>query len=56
MGWHGLGISHLLFADNSILFFKLDGNQAEYVQGMLTLFENGSGQKLSPSKCSLLIR
>jgi hypothetical protein len=52
----GLGISNPLFADDSILFFKLDGNQAEHVRDLLALFENGTGQKLSPSKCSLLTR
>jgi hypothetical protein len=52
----GLGISHLLFTDDSILFFKLDVNQAERVRELLANFEQGTGQKLSHSKCSLLIR
>jgi hypothetical protein len=42
--------------DDNILLFKLDGNQAEHVRELLALFENGTGQKLSPSKCSLLTR
>jgi hypothetical protein len=47
----GLGISHLLFVDDSILFFKLDGNQTVHVRDLFALFDNGIGQKLSPSKC-----
>jgi hypothetical protein len=52
----GPGISHLLFADDNILFFMLDGIQAEHVWDMLAVIEEGTGQKLSPSKCSLLIQ
>jgi hypothetical protein len=51
----GPSISHLLFADDSILFFKLDGAQARKVQDLLAIFERSTGQKLRPSKCSLLV-
>jgi hypothetical protein len=51
-----LSISRLLFADDSILFFKLDGTQARCVREMLAMFEKSTGQKLSPAKCSLLFR
>jgi hypothetical protein len=44
-----------LFADDSILFFKLDGAQARKVQDLLAIFERSTGQKLRPSKCSLLV-
>jgi hypothetical protein len=56
VSWRGPGISHLLFANDSVLFFKLNVNQAERVRELLANFEQGTGQKLSPSKCSLLIR
>jgi hypothetical protein len=49
-------ISHLLFADDSLLFFKLDAGQANQVRSPLTVFENGTSQKLSPAKCSILVR
>jgi hypothetical protein len=49
-------ISHLLFADDSLLFFKLDADQATHVRELLSAFEKGTGQKLSPDKCSLLVR
>jgi hypothetical protein len=48
-------ISHLLFADDSIMFFKLDGMQARNVQELLAVFERSTGQELSPSKCPLLV-
>jgi hypothetical protein len=49
-------ISHLLFADDSLLFFKLDEDQSKHVSDLLLTFEKGSGQKLSPAKCSLLVQ
>jgi hypothetical protein len=49
-------ISHLLFADDSLLFFKLDVGQASQVSNLLSIFEKGTGQKLSPAKCSMLVR
>jgi hypothetical protein len=47
------GISHLLFADDS-LFFKATSQQATIVKEALNTFEKGTGQILSSSKCSLL--
>jgi hypothetical protein len=49
-------ISHLLFADDNLLFFKLDEDQARNVRDLLTDFQRGMGQLLSPMKCSLLVR
>jgi hypothetical protein len=50
-------IAHLLFADDSLLFFKLDGEQAQHnIKDLLSLFEKGTGQQLSPAKCSVLVR
>jgi hypothetical protein len=48
------GISHLLFADDCILFFKANGNQAGIVKDAITKFEKWSGQLLSVSKCSIM--
>lgn len=48
------GISNLLFADDSLLFFKADGEEAKVIKHVLDLFQRGSGQLLSNSKCSIL--
>jgi len=50
------GISHLLFADDALLFFKAEAAQARQIREVIRRFEVGTGQILSPSKCSLLIR
>jgi hypothetical protein len=39
----GPSISHLLFTDDSILFFKLDGVQARNVQQLQPIFERSTG-------------
>lgn len=48
-------VTHLLFADDSLLFFHANVEQAEVVKQVLTEFERGTGQLLSPGKCSLLV-
>lgn len=48
------GISNLLFADDSMLFFKASVKQAAVVKKALATFQNCTGQLLSPNKCSLL--
>lgn len=50
------GISHLLFADDALLFFKANADQARRVKEVIRSFELGTGQLLSPTKCSLLAR
>ena len=37
------GISHLLFADDSLLFFKGSINQALTIKNILTVYEKGIG-------------
>jgi hypothetical protein len=49
-------ISHLLFADDSLLFFRATAEQARQVRAAISIFERNSGQLLSPSKCSLMVR
>ena len=50
------GISHLLFADDALLFFKVNAQQAERIMQVLQVFQSGTGQLLSPAKCSILMR
>jgi hypothetical protein len=42
-GGGGPSISHLLFTDDNILFFKLDGVQARNVQQLQPIFERSTG-------------
>ncbi|KAM0844489.1 hypothetical protein ACQ4PT_057047 [Festuca glaucescens] len=48
------GVSSLLFADDSLLFFKATAEEARAVDSALKLFQRCTGQLLSPSKCSVL--
>jgi hypothetical protein len=49
------GISHLLFTDDSILFFEANVEQATRVKSVLNTYEKAIGQMLSSEKCSLLL-
>jgi hypothetical protein len=44
-----------LFADDSLLFFEANKEQATIVKGILQKYESYTGQLLSPSKCSILL-
>lgn len=47
-------MSHLLFADDSLLFFKAEVIQATRIKEALDLYERCIGQLINPNKCSLL--
>ena len=48
------GISHLLFVDDSLLFFKGSIDQALTIKNILNMYERGTGQLLGPDKCSIM--
>ena len=47
------GISHLLFADDSLLFFKAAPHQAIRVKAVLDNYAHSTGQLINPDKCSI---
>jgi hypothetical protein len=49
------GISHLQFADDSLLFFKADNQQALMIKKVLMNYEKATGQLLNTEKCSILL-
>jgi hypothetical protein len=46
-------INHLLFADDSILFFKATQDSARAVQDAISLYCEASGQKVNLAKSSI---
>jgi hypothetical protein len=45
------GVSHLLFADDTLLFFKAESGQAERVKHVIEMYASSTGQLINPSKC-----
>jgi hypothetical protein len=50
----GLGVSHLLFADDTLLFMKINAEQATVVQDALRCYERCTCQLISPRKCLIM--
>jgi len=40
-------VDHLLFADDSLLLFKIEDGSAEHLQNVLSLYEDCSGQTIN---------
>lgn len=49
-----MGISHLLFADDTLMFFKAEQQQAMAVKNVLNTYAKGTGQLINPGKCSIM--
>jgi hypothetical protein len=50
----GLGISHLLSVDDTLMFIEAKEDQVARVKEVFGKFEKGTGQQINPSKCSLM--
>jgi hypothetical protein len=48
------GVSHLLFADDTLLFFKATVHEAEQVKEIVEEYGRATGQLINHSKCSTL--
>jgi hypothetical protein len=48
------GISHLFFADDSLLFFEASVQQATVIKSILDIYEKSTGQLVSLGKCSIM--
>lgn len=48
------GISHLMFADDTLLFFKANNDQARVTKEVLHDYALGTGQLINLAKCSML--
>jgi hypothetical protein len=48
------GVSHLLFAENSLLFLKARGDHASRIKEIPNVYATSTGQLINPSKCSIL--
>uniref|UniRef100_A0A8R7V1H7 Reverse transcriptase domain-containing protein n=1 Tax=Triticum urartu TaxID=4572 RepID=A0A8R7V1H7_TRIUA len=48
------GISHLLFADDTLLFFRAIEGEAVHIKGVLDEYARATGQLINPQKCLIL--
>ena len=49
----GLKLSHLLFADNSLLFYQAKPEECRNLMAVLSLYEQSSGQKINLDKTTI---
>uniref|UniRef100_A0A8I6XXF5 Reverse transcriptase domain-containing protein n=1 Tax=Hordeum vulgare subsp. vulgare TaxID=112509 RepID=A0A8I6XXF5_HORVV len=47
------GVSHLLFADDTLLFFKANQEKAMCVKGVIQSYALATGQLINTQKCSI---
>jgi hypothetical protein len=49
-----LGVSHLLFTDDTLLFFKAETGQAEAIRDLVDTYARATGQLINMGKCSIM--
>jgi hypothetical protein len=49
-------VSHLLFADDTLLFMVANRRQAEVINRVLRYYERNTGKLINPAKCSIMFR
>jgi hypothetical protein len=49
------GVSHLLFADDTLLFFRSSPQEASKVKKIIDTYANGTSQLINPAKCSVIL-
>ena len=47
-------VSHLLFADDSLIVFRANGEDAQQLQSLLQVYEQCSGQKINKDKTAVM--
>lgn len=52
---NGPGISHLLFADNSLIFCRADERELVSLKNILKIYEEASGECINLSKCYFIL-
>jgi len=48
--WRGPALTHLLFADDSLLFYRASGDECRKILTILEKYEEESGQKVNKNK------
>ncbi|KAL0010115.1 hypothetical protein SO802_005223 [Lithocarpus litseifolius] len=53
ISWHGPRLTHLLFADDSLLFRRATTVECRKIMEILDIYEEGSGQKVNKNKTAI---